>query len=129
MTEHPGILGDGEAYASFAVRHHRVDQLVVVTVSGEVDAVTAPHLSAAIGDAIAGTTPSGVIVDLSDVSFLASAGLGVLVATHDQVAGTARFGVVANGPFTRRPITVLGLDTIITLYRTVADAVADMGDR
>ncbi|TQR82395.1 STAS domain-containing protein [Mycobacterium hodleri] len=109
------------------VAHRRVDRLVVITVTGEVDAVTAPHLSAAIDEATAGSS-AGVIVDLSDVHFLASAGLGVLITTHDQMAPSARFGVVADGPATRRPITVLGLDDIITLYRTLEDAVADMGD-
>lgn len=126
VTDHLPAAGDGEAYATFGVRHHEVDQLVVVAVTGEVDAVTAPALSAAIGEVIAGS-PAGLIVDLSDVDFLASAGLGVLIATHDQLAGTAtQFGVVADGPMTRRPITVLGLDTVITLYRTVKDALAEM---
>lgn len=126
MTEHPPAPGDGEAYATFGVAHRQVGQLVVVSVTGEVDAVTAPDLGAAIDEATAGD-PAGLIIDLSGVDFLASAGLSVLVVTHDQLAGTARFGVVADGPFTRRPITVLGVDTIIALYRTLEEALADMG--
>jgi anti-sigma B factor antagonist len=98
---------------------------VVIAVTGEVDALTAPQLSAAIDEATAGV-PAGVVVDLSEVGFLASVGLGLLVATHEQVTANARFGVVADGPVTRRPITVLGLDSVITLYRTLDEALADM---
>jgi anti-sigma B factor antagonist len=50
-----------------------VDRLVVVAVTGEVDALTAPRLSAVIGVVSAGS-PAGVIVDLSQVDSLASAG-------------------------------------------------------
>jgi anti-anti-sigma factor len=107
------------------IEHHWVDHLVVVAVTGEVDALTTPQLSAAIGVALAGS-PAGLIVDLSQVDFLASAGLGLLIATHDEVTPNARFGVVADGVAVRRPITVLGLDSVITLYRTVEDALGDL---
>ena len=125
MNEDLEASGDGTAHPTLGVAYHWVNRLVVITVTGEVDAVTAPHLSAAISEATAGSL-AGVLVDLSEVDFLAAAGLGVLVATHDQVTPSARFGVVADGPATRRPITVLGLDGIITLYRTLDEAVADM---
>lgn len=125
MNEHRAGPGDGELYSSLGVQHFWVDHVVVIAVTGEVDALTAPQLSAAIGEATAGSR-AGVIVDLSEVDFLASAGLGVLIATHEQVTVHARFGVVAEGPVTRRPITVLGLDSVITLYRTLEEALSDM---
>ena len=74
---------------------------------------------------MAGSSPDGVIVDLTEVSFLASAGLSLLIDTHDAVAPTARFGVVVDG-VVARPITVLGLDTVITMYRTLEDALRDL---
>jgi anti-sigma B factor antagonist len=92
---------------------------------GAVDMVTAPRLTEAIGVA-AGKSPAGVIVDLSKVDFLASAGMGVIVAAHAQVAPNARFGVVADGPATSRPMTSIGLE--ITLYPTLADALDDFND-
>jgi anti-sigma B factor antagonist len=111
--------------AGLGVEHHWVDRLVVVAVAGEVDALTAPQLSAAIGVALAGS-PAGLIIDLSQVDFLASAGLGLLIATHDDVTPDVRFGVVAGGVAVRRAITVLGLDSVLTLYRTVEDALGDL---
>lgn len=105
----------------FEVEHHWVGQVVVVTVSGDVDALTALQLTAAIGEATVGS-PAGVIVDLSQVSFLAAAGLSVLLAAHEQVTPNFSFGVVASQYAARRPITVLGLHNVLRLYPTVEDA-------
>ena len=65
-----------------------------------------------------------MIVDLSGVDFLASAGLQALVATHENVSETAGFAVVADGPATSRPIQLTGLDQILSLHPTLAEAMA-----
>ena len=107
--------------------HHRMDGLVVVAVSGEIDAVTAPELATAIELAIAGSFPlTGMIVDLTGVHFLAAAGLTVLITTHEEVTPRARFAVVADGA-AARSITVLGLDAVITLHDTLQAAAQDLG--
>jgi len=66
--------------------------------------------------------PEALIVDLSRVDFLASAGMTVLIAAHREVAPSARFGVVADGPATSRPLKIIGIDTIVDVYRTLDDA-------
>ena len=129
MSEHfpdPGVVGAFVGPEGLGVEHRWVDDVVVVAVSGEVDALTAPALTAAIGEAVARSSPMGVIVDLSQVGFLAAAGLSVLITTHDEVTPKARFGVVAGGA-AARSITVLGLDRIIGLYPTWEDAVEVLG--
>ena len=95
----------------------------MVTVGGDVDLATVPDFQAAITEALT-QEPSALIVGLSGVDFLASAGLQTLVATHESVSDSARFGVVANGPATSRPIQLTGLDQIFSLYPTLADAIA-----
>lgn len=117
--------GAFSAPAELGVEHYWVDHVVVIAVSGEVDMLTAPQLTRAIGAAMAARSPGGVIVDLTQVSFLASAGLSLLIDTHDDVTPNARFGVVADG-VAARSITVLGLDTLITTYRTVEEAMGDI---
>jgi anti-sigma B factor antagonist len=104
-----------------------VDQLVVLTVRGELDALTAPQLTAAVDEALA-DSPVGVLIDLSAVSFLAAAGLGVLLNTHAQMAPNATFGVIAGSAAASRPITVLGLDDVLALYPTAEDAVRELFD-
>jgi anti-sigma B factor antagonist len=103
-----------------------VDRVVVVAAAGTVDMLTAPELTEAIGVAAA-QSPAAVIIDLSKVDFLASAGMSVLLEVHEEVTPHARFGVVADGPVTRRPMTLVGLDSVITLYRTLDDALHDIG--
>ena len=51
--------------------------------------------------------------------------MNLLVATHDEITPTARFGVVADGPATSRPMKIIGIDTMIALYQTLADALAE----
>ncbi len=108
---------DGEFTASETL----VDGLVVVSVGGSVDMLSAPWLTEAIDSALA-KRPAGLIVDMSNVDFLASAGISILVTAHGHSDHSGRFGVVCDGPATYRPLTLMGLDEIIPLYRTLDDA-------
>jgi anti-sigma B factor antagonist len=112
-------LSDKDAIAT-AVDNE--DGIAVLTVGGEVDLATVPALEAAIDEALA-TQPTALIVDLSDVEFLASAGLQTLVTTQDKLGTSTQFAVVAHGAATSRPIQLTGLDEIFELYATRAEAV------
>ncbi|HTQ16008.1 STAS domain-containing protein [Mycobacterium sp.] len=109
--------------AAFEVGKHQAGQAVVLTVSGEVDMLTAPHLAEAIRGALAGG-PETLIVDLSKVDFLASAGMTVLVAAQADVVPPTRFAVVAEGPATSRPIKLMGIDSVLPLYSTLDGALS-----
>ena len=95
--------------------------IAVLAVSGEIDLATIPAFEAAIADALT-QRPTALIVDLSGVDFLASSGLQALVATRESLAGAAQFAVVAHSPATSRPIQLTGLDQILSLHPTLADA-------
>jgi anti-sigma B factor antagonist len=99
------------------------DGVAVLTVSGEIDLATIPAFEAAIADVLE-QRPTALIVDLSAVEFLASAGLQALVATHEKVSGSAGFAVVADGPATSRPIQLTGLDQILSLCSSLTEAKA-----
>ena len=99
------------------------DGVAVLAVSGEIDLATIPAFEAAIAEALK-QRPTALIVDLSAVDFLASAGLQALVATHENVSGEAGFAVVADGPATSRPIELTGLDQILSLHASLDDAKA-----
>jgi anti-sigma B factor antagonist len=103
------------------------DGVVVLTVGGEVDLVTIPALEDAIGGVVA-DSPAALVIDLTTVDFLASAGLRLLAATQEQVGKSAPFAVVARGPATRRPIQLTGLDEAFPLYQTLEDALTDVRD-
>lgn len=93
----------------------------VISVAGVLDMLTSPQLEKAISAAI-GKDPAALIVDLSNVRFLASAGMGVLVAARDRTAGKAGFAVVACGPATSRPLEIVGLADVVGLCSTLEEA-------
>jgi anti-sigma B factor antagonist len=103
------------------------DGVSVVSVSGEIDLVTAPALEQAIG-AVVADGPTALVIDLSAVEFLGSVGLKILAATYEKLGKSAEFGVVARGPATRRPIHLTGLDKTFPLYPTLDDALTAVRD-
>jgi anti-anti-sigma factor len=105
----------------FGVAEHWVGRAAVVTAWGDLDLATAPKLADAI-EAAARKEPAALIVDLSRIDFLASIGMTVLITAHRDIAPSARFGVVADGPSTRRPLKMIGIDTIVDVYRTLDEA-------
>jgi anti-anti-sigma factor len=109
----------------FTVDESWVDRLVVVSVGGSVDMLTAPWLTEAIDAALA-KNPAGMIIDLSKVDFLASAGMSVLMSSHSSADHSRSFAVVADGPVTHRPLTLMGLDEVLPLYRSLNDALSEL---
>jgi anti-sigma B factor antagonist len=105
-----------------------VDGVVVVSVSGSVDMLTAPGLAESLDSALA-KKPNGLVVDLSKVEFLGSAGISVLMKTRETLGDSIPFGVVADGPATHRPLTLLGINEMMSLFRTLDDAVSTITDR
>lgn len=96
----------------------------VLSVAGEIDALTAPMLQAAIRSGLSENGPGQLVLDLTAVTFLGSAGLAVLVgAVREAGRQHASLRIVADN--TRpvlRPIEVTGLDSVLPVYNTVRDA-------
>jgi anti-sigma B factor antagonist len=65
-------------------------EATVVTVSGELDILTAPKFSASIDEVVRGRTRD-VVVDLSETRFVDSAGLQVLLSAQRRVTRRARW--------------------------------------
>jgi anti-anti-sigma factor len=99
---------------------------VVISVAGVLDMLTAPQLEAGIAAALP-RNPSAIIVDLTDVEFLASAGMGVLVDACERAEGSMKFRVVADGPATSRPLKLLGLADMVGLQPNLDVARATLG--
>ncbi len=99
------------------------DGVTVVVAGGEVDMLTAPGLRTDVIDRLdAGGT---LVLDLSGVSFLGSAGLAVLVeaSEHAKRRGTV-FRLVAVERAVIRPLAATGLDDVFNVYDSVPAALA-----
>jgi len=109
--------------SSCVVTARWVERVAVVSVSGVVDMLTSPQLETAIDGALE-RQPTGMVIDFTDVEFLASAGMGVLVAAHDKAGSEVAFSVVADGPATSRPLKLVGIAEIVNMYPSLEEALA-----
>jgi len=121
-TTHDATPASG---STCVVIERSVDDVTIVAASGVVDMLTAPQLEEALHAAL-DKKPGNLVVDLTEVEFLASAGMGVLVAAHDEAGTVTRLCVVAEGPATSRPLKLVGIADIVPLFATLDEAVASL---
>jgi anti-sigma B factor antagonist len=107
------------------VSESSVDEVAIVAASGVIDMLTAPRLEEALQTAL-DKKPGNLVVDLTEVEFLASAGMGVLVAAHEKAGDETRLVVVAEGPATSRPLKLVGIADIVPLFASLDEAVASL---
>ncbi len=96
------------------------DGAVTVTVVGEVDTFTAPVLRSSL-DTQLEQQPRELVIDLSGVQFLGSAGLAVLVETQKSArARDVELRLVATTRAVTRPLEVTGLIDLFTIVDSTA---------
>ncbi|GAA2643896.1 STAS domain-containing protein [Dactylosporangium fulvum] len=96
-------------------------QCAVVQASGELDVATAPELRSYLHQLVDDGART-VVVDLTDVGFLDSTTLGVLISVHKrlvEVGGVVELVV----PHARllRIFQITGLDRVFTIHSSLAD--------
>jgi anti-sigma B factor antagonist len=97
-------------------------ETLVFRLRGSLDLATAPTVRAALTEA----TEEGkqhLIVDLTQLEFLDSTGLGVLIGAHRRAAergGTFRL-IISDGPIARL-LNITGLVTVFAVYHSMEDA-------
>ena len=99
--------------------------LCLVRVHGEVDLSNAQEVSAAIGNAM-GQEARGLVVDLSDITYLDSAGVALLLRLAERLRARRRqlYLVVPRGSPVRRILDFTGLPRVIPLEARLEDALA-----
>jgi len=97
-----------------------------VTLAGELDVSTAPTLRAVLVEAT-DPRPDRVVIDLSDVTYLDSTGLGVLVGAHRRaVAYGGALAFICPAGRVRHLFELTGMSGVFTLYESApADRWAD----
>ncbi|MGH2717214.1 MAG: STAS domain-containing protein [Actinomycetota bacterium] len=104
------------------VEANGVGGATVVKVAGEVDVFTAPQLREALASATEGDGQQ-VIVDLEDVDFLDSTGLGVLVFGLKRVRERGGdLSVVCRHEQILKVLTITGLSKILKVHASIEEA-------
>jgi len=98
---------------------------VVLRVAGELDLLTTPALAEACTHELK-KRPPVLVIDLTGVTFLASVGMSAIVAAHEEGGDHTKVRVVGGTRDTLRPIRVTGLDSLLSVYSSLAEALADL---
>jgi anti-sigma B factor antagonist len=92
----------------------------VVRLGGELDLYNAEQVRSALATVIDGN-PERLVVDLSEVEFMDSTALSVLIEARRRVTG-AQFRLAAPQDGTRRTLEVSGLDRHLNVHASVDEA-------
>lgn len=104
---------------------HQIDGVAVVRAVGAVDMLTAPQLQEVV-TAVLTRGATRLVVDMTQVDFLGSAGMQVLMTTRNQLGPEIRFAVVADGPATSRPLTITGIAELIDVFPSLQVALTGL---
>ena len=96
-----------------------VDRRIVVHVAGEVDLANAPELDAQLATVMS-ESPSQLVVDLTDVTFMDSTGLGVLVrALKRSRELEIRLDLIVTNERVLKVFGITGLDTVLPIHSSM----------
>ncbi|MDQ7802808.1 STAS domain-containing protein [Amycolatopsis sp. A133] len=112
--------GDEVGSAGSVALEHR-DGTAVLHVDGALDLALAPELRR-LAERAARLRPELLVIDLTGVTFLASAGMAELVRAHRGPAASAPLRVVATGRITLRPLELTRLVDELAIYPSLSDA-------
>ena len=115
-----GGTGDDLGHAWYQV--DRVGRSAVVRAGGEIDTRTAHRLHEAVTEA-AGLA-SHVVIDLAQVTFVDSSGLGALIAARNTAReGRGSLSLVSPPPVVRRLLGSTRLHDVFAIYDSLDEAV------
>ncbi|MFJ7219908.1 STAS domain-containing protein [Amycolatopsis sp. NPDC098790] len=115
-------LGDAASSAGAVALDHQ-NGTVVLRVDGALDLALAPKLRQ-LAERAARLEPAVLVIDLTGVTFLASAGMAELVRAHRGRTASAPLRVVATGRITLRPLELTRLTDELAIYPSLTEALA-----
>ena len=101
--------------------------LLIVELSGELDHHSAQEVRVKIDDRLDRFNIKKLVFDFSEVSFMDSSGIGVIIGRYKKIS--VRNGVVAIASVSRsikRIFELSGMFKVINVYSTVDEAIADI---
>ena len=86
---------------------------LTVTLSGELNTVTAPNLEASLLEDL--PSIDEIIFDMADLSYITSSGLRVLLVCQQELEERGGVTIRSASPVIREVMEVTGFDSILTL--------------
>jgi anti-sigma B factor antagonist len=105
------------------IQSHPDERTTVVALEGELDLERAPSLKWALVDSIDAGRHQ-LVVDLSQVRFMDSTALSVLVGVNRSLGSGARLSIVCVNANVLKIFELSGMDGVFAIFPTVDDALA-----
>jgi len=100
----------------------------LVSFHGELDAASAPDLTARLDEVVA-IRRGALVIDLCDCHFIDSLGIAVVVRTSKEMRNQGRpVAVAASSSQVRRVLALTGADELLSLHWSRADAIDWLAD-
>ena len=110
--------------SSLEMTHYTEQDIVVVTPHGDITSATAPQFGSYLTDAIKGTDTAQVVLDMSKVYYMSSAGLRDIISglkTAQRMGGDLH---IAGVQCRLQPVfEMVGLDSLSNFYGSIDEAV------
>ena len=104
--------------SSFQLEVRSEDRAAVIVVSGELDLASAPTLEEEL-ERCAANGAELLILDLRELQFIDSTGLGLLIKAHRQAESTGRkFAIVRGQSQVQRLLGLTGIEDRLTLINS-----------
>lgn len=100
-----------------------IQNATLVRVSGYLDGHTFIELEKHF-DYLIKTGQKRIVLDLAELGYIASAGVGLFINTQHRLKGEGSIQLVNPAPGVKEIFNILGLDTLFTIHATVAAGVA-----
>ena len=122
MSEGQEPAGQGSLDRNPVLGIEEVNGARVVRLAGELDLYNASVVRESLLEATDDGAPERIVVDLSEVEFMDSTTLGVLIEARTKLANRKGFLLAAPGLETRRALQISGLDRHFSVHDTVDEA-------
>jgi anti-anti-sigma factor len=113
--------------APMEIAERRQGKVVIVAPAGRIDMANAEHFRTGLLSIIIAASEAGeaVVLDFSDVEYISSMGLGVLILAGKEAAARGnRIAVAALRPLVHEIFQISRFDKMIPCYGAVDEAVA-----
>ena len=101
------------------------DDIYIVAIAGSLDSATAPEAQKSLQEVLAGAKK--VVMDFSNLDYISSAGLRVLLGAAKQLRASAgSLGMFGLNQSVREVFEISGFSSILSIYQSEAEALGAM---
>ena len=109
------------------IGERRQGDVIILLPTGRIDNDTSPDLQARLMDKVRGAG-TAVLVDLTGVDYVSSAGLrALMMAAKQSKAGKGRLAVAGLRPVVKEVFTISRFSYVVQVFETPTEAIAGLG--